>query len=123
MLIAALSDANEIAFQWGENAESMRRTINSLRLPASYPSNKGEKVFYLFAEYLDGISDNNPVSFTQKVYYIPKDPYKSALKTGTNSIWFRVTIPVLFSYRYYCVYKNKKRSCNRLKKSVTFRLH
>ena len=49
----------------GENADSMRETVDNLRLPTSWPSNIGEKVFYCFRDTLKGVS--GPVALEQEV--------------------------------------------------------
>jgi len=39
-----------------------------------------------------------PVGKTVKVYYDPKDPYKSILEPGTNGVWVWLTIPEVFLF-------------------------
>jgi len=68
ILIAALPGHSELLIRWlGKNANSMKKTVECLSLPSSFPSNLGEKVFYIFAGHLADIPDDEPVCFTQKV--------------------------------------------------------
>lgn len=75
VMIAYFGRAPTRVLYFGEDADSMNKTLNALRLPNSWPSNLGEKVFYLFRSHLRNILDRNnlintpsgPVSLEQQV--------------------------------------------------------
>jgi len=51
---------------FGEDVNSMKKSLEDLKLPNSWPSNLGEKIFYRFRDHLDNI-DSGPVSLEDKV--------------------------------------------------------
>jgi hypothetical protein len=52
--------------QYMGEADSMRKTVQDLRIPNSWPSNLGEKVFYLFRDHLADM-DPGPVMFEKEI--------------------------------------------------------
>lgn len=67
MLIANFETENKLRILYcGENAFSMKKNIDNLKLPKSYPSNLGEKVFYIFRDYLEDINSGS-ISLEQQV--------------------------------------------------------
>lgn len=65
IMIAYFGELPTRVLYFGEDANSMRKTLDDLRLPNSWPSNLGEKVFYLFKGHLGGITGS--VSLEQQV--------------------------------------------------------
>jgi hypothetical protein len=51
---------------FGENVRTMKKTLHNLKLPKSWSSNLGEKVFYLFNGHLEDIK-TGPIYLEQKV--------------------------------------------------------
>ena len=49
VMIAYFGETPTRVLYFGESTNSMKKTLNDLRLPNSWPSNLGEKVFYLFS--------------------------------------------------------------------------
>jgi|TARA_Y100000310_G_scaffold213698_1_gene214646 hypothetical protein len=66
LMIAYFGETPTRVLYFGENANSMNKVVDDLRLPNSWPSNLGEKVFYLFRGHLEDIN-SGPVSLEQQV--------------------------------------------------------
>ena len=66
VMIAYFGETPTRVLYFGESTNSMKKTLNDLRLPNSWPSNLGEKVFYLFGGHLEDIN-SGPVSLEQQV--------------------------------------------------------
>jgi len=66
VLIGYFGNSRTVITYAGEDAESMKKTMHSLRLPNSWPSSLGEKVFYLFRGHLKHMR-SGPVSLQQDV--------------------------------------------------------
>ncbi|MFA6088345.1 MAG: hypothetical protein WC755_00645 [Candidatus Woesearchaeota archaeon] len=64
---------------FGENANMMQKTLDKLKLPKSWPSNLGEKVFYLFKGHLEFIN-SGPVSLEQQVVSGIEHKFESIIK-------------------------------------------
>lgn len=66
LVIAYFGEDSTRVLYVGEDAGSMRKTVSDLKLPNYWPSNLGEKVFFLFAGHLRDISSGH-VSLEQQV--------------------------------------------------------
>lgn len=79
VMIACFGETPTRILYFGEDANSMKRTLDDLRLPNSWPSNLGEKVFYLFKGHLRDI-DSGPVSLEQQVVSGKEHQFELVLK-------------------------------------------
>jgi hypothetical protein len=66
IMIAYFGDEPTRVLYAGQNVISMKKTISDLRIPNSWPSNIGEKVFYLFRSHLEAIHSGS-ICLEQKV--------------------------------------------------------
>ncbi|MBI2548961.1 hypothetical protein HYW21_06435 [Candidatus Woesearchaeota archaeon] len=66
VMIAYFGETPTRVLYVGEDSLSMQRTLDDLRLPTSWSSNLGEKVFYLFRVHLRDINQG-PVCSEQQV--------------------------------------------------------
>lgn len=91
----------------GENAISMKKTIESLRIPRFPPENLGELVFYIFRQEINGFNKEMPVSLEQLV------------KPGKEEQFFLVLKKLLHVYSgkkidsdFYGAVKQQPRICS-----------
>lgn len=67
VLISCFDDLPTRVVYVGEDVEHMRKTVEKLRLPRSWSTNLGEKVFCLFNGHLKYINSGPPVFLEYKV--------------------------------------------------------
>jgi len=83
VMVAYFGTAPTRILYFGENANSMKKTLDDLRLPNSWPSNLGEKVFYLFKCNLEN-ANFGPISLEQQVVSGKEHQFELVLKKLIN---------------------------------------
>lgn len=83
VIIAYINKTETRVLYFGEDAKSMKKTLNALSLPNSWPSNLGEKVFYLFRAHLEKIT-SGPISLEQQVASEKIYGFKQVIKRLIN---------------------------------------
>ena len=82
--VAVLEEEWTRVLYTGENADSMKETVYKLRVPNSWPSNLGEKVFYLFRNELKYLCGPDPVTLEEEVIPGKERQFRLVLKKLTE---------------------------------------
>jgi len=83
LMIGTFEDGNTRVIYAGEDVRSMRETVEALKLPKSWPTNIGEKVFYLFRGELKKI-ETGSVCLEQEVTPGDEHQFRHVIKNLLN---------------------------------------
>jgi len=105
VMIAYFGEKPTRVLYFGENAKSMKKTIERLRIP-SYPSNLGERIFHWFKGHLEAEIGGNPgpISLEQQVVSDKEHQFELVLR---KFLW--VYSGKEINSEFYEFYKNLKK--------------
>jgi hypothetical protein len=83
IIIACFGDNPTRVQYFGEDVALMKNTLKNLKLPNSWPSNLGEKVFYLFKGHLNDVASGS-ISLEQQVIPGKEHQFEMVLKKFTE---------------------------------------